>query len=225
MSNYRKRKGDQGERTVLVLLEQAGWIANNGSPTTPGVDVIAYWDWGSSPGAFAVLHAEAKNEPWRRRGRSYLGPIAAYWEAKGVLYRVFTHERAGWFVRAISYQDGRVRTLYMEPATVASCCLGGLLMAGKSPPSSSPPSTAKVVLPDDQNRQNRLERVERTAGNGDRSPSSDGVPGSRTREPPGLPVLRDVARRNGRPGSVAAASEGGAWAKGPGGEDRDPMEG
>ena len=140
MSNYRKRKGDQGERTVLVLLEQAGWIANNGSPTTPGVDVIAYWDWGSRPGAFAVLHAEAKNEPWRRRGRSYLGPIAAYWEAKGVLYRVFTHERAGWFVRAISYQDGRVRTLYMEPATVASCCLGGLLMAGKSPPSSSPPS-------------------------------------------------------------------------------------
>jgi len=144
MSNYRKRKGDQGERTVLVLLEQAGWIANNGSPTTPGVDVIAYWDWGSRPGAFAVLHAEAKNEPWRRRGRSYLGPIAAYWEAKGVLYRVFTHERAGWFVRAISYQDGRVRTLYMEPATVASCCLGGLLMAGKSPPSSSPPSTAKA---------------------------------------------------------------------------------
>src|SRR3990172_2307760 len=117
MSNYRKRKGDQGERTVLVLLEQAGWIANNGSPTTPGVDVIAYWDWGSSPGAFAVLHAEAKNEPWRRRGRSYLGPIAAYWEAKGVLYRVFTHERAGWFVRAISYQDGRVRTLYMDPPT------------------------------------------------------------------------------------------------------------
>jgi len=158
MSNYRKRKGDQGERTVLVLLEQAGWIANNGSPTTPGVDVIAYWDWGSSPGAFAVLHAEAKNEPWRRRGRSYLGPIAAYWEAKGVLYRVFTHERAGWFVRAISYQDGRVRTLYMEPATVASCCLGGLLMAGKSPPSSSPPSTAKAVNEHEQQTRGGLPR-------------------------------------------------------------------
>ena len=193
MSNYRKRKGDQGERTVLVLLEQAGWIANNGSPTTPGVDVIAYWDWGSSPGAFAVLHAEAKNEPWRRRGRSYLGPIAAYWEAKGVLYRVFTHERAGWFVRAISYQDGRVRTLYMEPATVASCCLGGLLMAGKSPPSSSPPSTAKAA-----------------EGKSERS---------------GTPPASGQSREAPLAGLTAAAKEGGAWAKGPGGEDRDPMEG
>ena len=208
MSNYRKRKGDQGERTVLVLLEQAGWIANNGSPTTPGVDVIAYWDWGSSPGAFAVLHAEAKNEPWRRRGRSYLGPIAAYWEAKGVLYRVFTHERAGWFVRAISYQDGRVRTLYMEPATVASCCLGGLLMAGKSPPSSSPPSTAKAVNEHEQQTRGGLPRegpqeIQRVASEEERG----GQGQSRTT---GLGSGHEATGRMVGPIEPAAAKEGGA---------------
>ena len=208
MSNYRKRKGDQGERTVLVLLEQAGWIANNGSPTTPGVDVIAYWDWGSSPGAFAVLHAEAKNEPWRRRGRSYLGPIAAYWEAKGVLYRVFTHERAGWFVRAISYQDGRVRTLYMEPATVASCCLGGLLMAGKSPPSSSPPSTAKAVNEHEQQTRGGLPRegpqeIQRVASEEERG----GQGQSRTT---GLGSGHEAPARVVGPIEPAAAKEGGA---------------
>jgi len=208
MSNYRKRKGDQGERTVLVLLEQAGWIANNGSPTTPGVDVIAYWDWGSRPGAFAVLHAEAKNEPWRRRGRSYLGPIAAYWEAKGVLYRVFTHERAGWFVRAISYQDGRVRTLYMEPATVASCCLGGLLMAGKSPPSSSPPSTAKAVNEHEQQTRGGLPRegpqeIQRVASEEERG----GQGQSRTT---GLGSGHEATGRMVGPIEPAAAKEGGA---------------
>lgn len=145
---WRKAKGDAGEREVLDLLTKAGWIVKNGAMAESGIDLVAVIP---IPGRLAfpnagplqrfyAFYAESKNEPWAARGRAYLAPICATAKAHGILYRVFSHEAGGWFVREIEPHPTRhgVRTVYKAPATVPNLTVGGLLTGSHRTPATKP---------------------------------------------------------------------------------------